>query len=82
MLENTPYQPSKFRAKNWDEINDDSRRTYNTNSQTRFKTPMSESGLSNYGNVYILVSGTFTVVGAGADNAARVTDRNDKQAML
>ena len=28
------------------------------------------------------MSGTLTVVGAGPDNAARVTDRNDKQAML
>ena len=28
LLENTPNQPSKFRAKNWAEINDDLRGTY------------------------------------------------------
>ena len=27
MLDNTPDQPSKFRTKNWLEINDDLRRT-------------------------------------------------------
>ena len=31
-LDNTPNQPSKFRTKNWVEINDDSRGTHNTNS--------------------------------------------------
>ena len=29
-MDNTPNQPSKFRIKNWVEINDDSRRIYNT----------------------------------------------------
>ena len=38
LLDNTPNQPSKFRTKNWVEINDDSRGTYNTNSQIKFKT--------------------------------------------
>ena len=28
LLENTPNQPSKFRTKNWVEINDDKRGTY------------------------------------------------------
>ena len=31
LLENTPNQPTKFRA-NWVEINDDAWGTYNTNS--------------------------------------------------
>ena len=35
LLENTPNQPTKFRTKNWVEINDDSRGTYNTNSQIK-----------------------------------------------
>ena len=38
LLDNTPNQPSKFRTKNWVEINDDLRGTYNTNSQIKFKT--------------------------------------------
>ena len=38
LLDNTSNQPSRFRTKNWIEINDESRGTYNTNSQIRFKT--------------------------------------------
>ena len=37
-MDNTTRQPSKFRAKNWVEMNDDSRGTHNTDSQTKFKT--------------------------------------------
>ena len=33
LLDNTPNQPTKFVTKNWLEINDESRGTYNTNSQ-------------------------------------------------
>ena len=32
-LDNASNQPSKFRTKNWIEISDKSRGTYNTNSQ-------------------------------------------------
>ena len=38
LFDNTPNQPTKFRKKNWVEINDDSLGTYNTNSQIKFKT--------------------------------------------
>ena len=38
LLDNASNQPSRFRTKNWIEINDESRGTYNTNSQIRFKT--------------------------------------------
>ena len=38
-------QPSKFRAKNWVEINDESRGGYNTSSHIRFKTTMLKSSL-------------------------------------
>ena len=34
----TPNQPTKFRTKNWDEIDGESRGMYNTNSQIKFKT--------------------------------------------
>ena len=33
LLNNAPNQTSKFRTRNWVEINDDSRGMYNTNSQ-------------------------------------------------
>ena len=35
LLDNSPNQPTKFRTKNWVEINYDSRETYNTNSQIK-----------------------------------------------
>ena len=37
-LDNTPNQPTKFRTKNWVEINGALRGTYNTNSQIKSKT--------------------------------------------
>ena len=37
-LDKKSNQPSKFRTKNWIGINDQSRATYNTNSDIRFKT--------------------------------------------
>ena len=40
LLDNAPNQPTKFRTKKWVETNDDSRGTYNTNSQIKFKTSM------------------------------------------
>ena len=36
LLDNTPNQPTKFRAENWVEINDDARGIYNINSQIKF----------------------------------------------
>ena len=36
LLRNTLNRPSKFTAKNWFEINDDARGTYNRSSQTKF----------------------------------------------
>ena len=48
LLENTSNQPSKFRTKNWIEINDQSRGVYNTNSDIRFKTTMLKPSLCDY----------------------------------
>ena len=74
LLDNTPNQPTKFRVKNWVEINDESRGTYNTNNQIRFKNSMLRSSLCDYSDGYILVKGTITVqntaeAGAAANNA-------------
>ena len=38
-------KPSKFRTRNWVEINDDLRRGYSPNKQIRFKTAMLRSSL-------------------------------------
>ena len=40
LLDNALKQPSKFRTKNWLEINDDRRGVYNIQSQIKFKTTM------------------------------------------
>ena len=37
-IDDASNQPSKFRAKNWVEINDESTGTCNVNSQIKFKT--------------------------------------------
>ena len=55
--------------KNWVEINNESRGTYNTNSQIKFKTTMLKSSLSDYSDAYILVKGTITVNNTVAEDA-------------
>ena len=62
-------QPSKFRRKNWVEINDESRGTYNINSQIKFKTTMLRSSLCDYSDGYILVKGTIAVNNTAAADA-------------
>ena len=78
LYDNKSNQPSKFTTKNWVEINDESRGTYNVNSQIKFKTTMLKSSLCDYSDAYILVKGTITIDGAGADAAARQADERDK----
>ena len=67
LLGDASNQSSKFRTKNWVEINDESRGTYNFNSQIKFKTTMLKSSLCDYSDAYILVKGTITVNNTGAD---------------
>ena len=78
MIHDTSSQPSKFRTKNWVEINDESRGTYNINCQIKFKTTMLKSSLCDYSDAYILVKGKITITGRGADVAARQADERDK----
>ena len=78
MLENTPNQPTKFRTKNWVDINYDLCGTYNTNSQIKFKTSMLRTSLCDYNDAYILVNGTITITAAGDNDAARRLDERNK----
>ena len=55
-------EPSKFRTRNWVEINDESRGTYTIND-IKFKTTMLRSNLWDYVDAYILVKGTITITG-------------------
>ena len=61
LLDNGPSQPAKFKTKNWIEINDESRGTYNEANQIRFKTSVLRWSLCDYRDSYILVKGTITV---------------------
>ena len=70
LIDGTLNQPSKFRTKNWVEINDESREAYNVNSQIKFKTTMLKSSLCDYSDAYILVKGTISVNNTAAAGAA------------
>ena len=49
LLNDESNQPSKFRTRNWIEVNDESRRTYTSNA-IKFKTTMLRSNLCDYAN--------------------------------
>ena len=45
---NLSNQPFKFGTKNWIEINDESEKSYSSNSDIRFKTTMLRPNLCDY----------------------------------
>ena len=53
LLDNTPNHPAKSKTKNWVEINDESKGTYNKDNQIRFKTSILRSSLYDYSDAYI-----------------------------
>ena len=61
LLYNKPSQATKVRTKNWAEINDEERETYNTNSRIKFKILILKSSLCDYSDVYILVKGIMSI---------------------
>ena len=78
-LDNTPNQSTKYRTKNWIEINDASKGANNTNSQIKFKTSMLRLILCDYSNTYILPSGTIRITGEEVDDAAEQLDERNKR---
>ena len=76
MRDDASNQPSKFRTKNWVEVNDESRGTYNVNSQIKFKTAILKSSLCDYSDAYVLVK-VNNIVGntAAADADANNTNK-------
>ena len=76
LLNDESNQASKFRTRNWVEINDESRRTY-ANADIKFKTSMLRSNLGDYADVYVIVKETITITGAeGNDEAKKLDERN------
>ena len=55
LIDDASNQPSKFRTRNWVEIDDESRGTYNVKCQIKFKTTMLKSSLRDYSDAYILL---------------------------
>ena len=77
LLNDESNKPSKFKTRNWVEINDESRGTY-TSNDIKFKTTMLRSNLCDYVDAYILVKGTIAITGAGDDDAAKRLDEQNK----
>ena len=67
LLDYATNQPSKFKTRNWVEMNDESKRRYD-NSKIRFKTSMIKSSLCGCSDTYILVKGTITVPNTAVNN--------------
>ena len=65
LLDKTLNQLSKFKSKNWVEIDYESHGVYNTGSQIKFKTSMLRSRLCDYSDAYILVKGNIIVPNTG-----------------
>ena len=78
LIDDTSNQPSKFRTRNWVEINDESRGACNVGSQITFNTTMLKSSLCDYSDAYILVKGTISVNNTAAAADAAVNNTNKK----
>ena len=76
-LDNNLNRQTKFRTTNRVEINDDTRRTYNTNSQIKCRTSMLKSSLCDYSDAYVLVKGTITIAPAPAPAANSDSNNNN-----
>ena len=80
LLKDGSNKPSKFRTRNWAEINNEARGTYSHNKQIKFKTSMLRSSLCDYSDAYILVKGNITVNNTAADGAA--TNNTNKKVIF
>ena len=70
MLNDGSSKRSKFKTRNWIEINDEARGTYSPNKQMKFKASMLRSSLCDYSDAYILVKGNIAVNNTAAAGAA------------
>ena len=80
LLNNTTnIQPTRFRIENWDEVNDNVRGIYNTNSQMKLKTKILNSILCDYSEADILVTRTTAITGAGEGEDERHADQRNER---
>ena len=74
LLNDASNKLSKFRTRNWIDINDDVKGAYSPDKQFRFRTATIRSSLCDYNDAYIFVKGNISInnsagVGAAANNA-------------
>ena len=74
LLDNQTTQPSRFKTKNWIEINYDRHGAYDKKN-LKFKTTRLNASLCDYNDTYRLAEGRITAVGQGADG-------NDKEVVF
>ena len=70
MLIDESNKSSKFRTRNWVEINDHIRGAYSSNKKIRFKTAMLRYSLCDYRDAYIFLKGNISVNNTAAEGAA------------
>ena len=69
LLDDTSDQIFKCKARNWVELNDESRETYNANTDIKLRTSMIRSYSSGYSDAYIHVKETITILNTAAASA-------------
>ena len=82
MSDNTKSEPSKFRTRNWVAINNNSQGKYEDSNKIKLKSSILRKRLYDYGDVYILVSGTLTIAGAGADAAPKGANQRNRKVIF
>ena len=78
LLDNAPDRPSKFRTENWVKIDNESKESYSTGHDIKFKTTMLRPSLWDYADAYILVKGTITISWEGDNDAEKRLDERNK----
>ena len=61
LLGNIPDKVPRFITNRWMKVHDQSRGSYNTNKQIRFKKSMLQSDLCDHSNAYVAVKGIITI---------------------
>ena len=82
MSDNTKSEPSKFRTRNWVAINNNSQGKHEGSNKIKLKSSIIRKRLYDYGDVYILASGTVTIAGAGADAAPKRANQRNREVIF
>ena len=78
LLDNAPDRPSKFRIENWVKIDNESKESYSTGHDIKFKTIMLRPSLCDYADACILVKRKITISWEGDNDAEKRLDEINK----